>query len=316
MKIPGLVEVILRFHDPAWLDELCRAVLCLIGQTHRPLRVLLVTQRFSADALKAVEARLEPYRHIAPDVELDVIAYNRAEGLPDARAALINVGIAAAHGQYLSLLDYDDTLYPNAHALLVGELRASGRAVAYAGIALKSVALEPPLELPLAFACAARAPGDGLMDMFRSSFTPLHGMMLDRTCISADDLKADETLQVMEDYEWQLRLGARYLVSHARIDEIIGDYYYKSDGSNTVPLASNMSAARQRLWDHHQARMERLRLSLVVEPAVQRALGLREPQPGLNIRRLLDGVAQGKITLHPPAYLARRVVPDTNAIGY
>jgi len=304
-----LVDVIVRIHDPSRLDELGHAVLSLLGQSHRPLRVLVVAQRFDAPDLAALEVRLDRYRRIDPSVALEVIDYARQDGLADARSALINAGIAVARGRYLAVLDYDDTLYPAAYTTLVQELRASGCAVAFGGIARKSVAIDPTTRAALSFGLRPRHPGQTLVDMFRLGFCPMHSMVLDRSRIAPRDLRVDELLPICEDYEWQLRLGARYAFSFARIDDEIGEYRYKSDGSNTVMLTFNADKTRHAMWNGYADLIEERRQTLVIDPEVQLALGLAEPIAGLTIRGLLDRIDQGGLIQSPPDYLAPPMAP-------
>lgn len=288
------VDVIVRFHDPDRFEELRAALLSLIGQVHRPLRVIIVTQRFSAATHAQLDERLRPYRALDPSVTLDVVPYSRRDGLRDARAALVNAGIAAAQGRYLAVLDYDDTLYPHAYEVLLRALRAGDAAVAFAGIALKSVAIFPSVPLGIAYARKARAPGQGLLDTLRASFTPFHGILFDRTRIAADDLRLDESLTIEEDYDLLLRLAVRYPFSYEALWHIVGDYRYKDDGSNTVLLPGNMDAGRIALWEQAAARTEELRRTLQVDPDIQARLGIDPPRPGLTIRNLLDQIDSGQ----------------------
>jgi hypothetical protein len=302
-----LVETIVRFHDPARLDELGRALLSLVGQTYRPLRVMVVTQRFDVAALAAVEARLELYRRLDPTVALEVVPYTRTSGLADAKAALMNIGIAAGRGRYLAALDYDDTLYPRAYAVLVHELLASGCAVALAGVVRTSLAVDPGLRLGLAFARRPRPPCDSLIDLFRGPCSPAHGLLLDRSRIAPADLLMDETLAGTESYERQLRLATCYPFSFACLGETVGEYCLKDDGSNSVLLASNMDVARQSSRARWSAEMERRRAVLPIAIAVQRAIGVPSPRPGLTVRGLLDLLDRGELVLRPEDHLAPRV---------
>ena len=88
------IDVVVRMHDPARLDELGRAVFSLALQDYRPITIAVLCQRFDAAALAAVRRELAPILAIAADAGLEVL--NRPEPVPrDARAALLNQGLAA-----------------------------------------------------------------------------------------------------------------------------------------------------------------------------------------------------------------------------
>ena len=303
------VETIVRFHNPASFPELAAALMSLIAQSWRPLRVLLVTQRFTPDQLEALDIALAPYRAIDPSAEIVVVPYTRRDGLADARSALVNAGIAQAQGRYIGVLDYDDTLYPDAYEILVRELQASGCAVACGGIAMKGVAISAALPLGLAYARSGRWFGQGPFDIFRSGFCPFHGMLLDRTRIAAEDLCLDEGLPMSEDYEWQLRLWARYPLSCAMIDRIIGDYRLRDDGTNTVPMRQDADDRKRNQWIRWGAEIEARRARIEVAPAIQARLGIDPVRPGLTIRLLLDLVDRGEIVPSERPILLPRVTP-------
>ena len=312
-RLTEAVDVIVRFHNPDRFEELSGALLSLIGQSWRPLRVLLVTQRFTAVQSRVLEARLAPLRALDPSVTLEVVRYACDQGLADARSALLNAGIAQAHGRYLAVLDYDDVLYPEAYTVLVNELRASGCALAFGGIALKSVASSAAVPLGIGFARVGRPPGRGLLDTFRAPFCPFHGMLLDRSRIAPADVSADESLPVFEDYEWQLRLGARYPFSYHALERIVGEYRYKDDASNTVPTRLNSDAARLAMWRDYAAEIERRRARLEIAPPIQAGLGIDPPLPGLTIRGLLDRLDRGELTLPAQAPLPSRLLAYSSA---
>jgi hypothetical protein len=303
------VETIVRFHNPASFPELSAALMSLIAQSWRPLRVLLVTQRFTPDQLEALDIALAPYRAIDPSAEIVVVPYARRDGLADARSALVNAAIEQARGRYIGVLDYDDTMYPDAYETLVRELQARGCAVACGGIAMKGVAMSAAVPLGIAYARSGRSFGHGLIDTFRQNFCPFHGMLFDRTRIRAEDLRLDEGLPIYEDYEWQLRLGARYPVSYAMINRIIGDYRYRDDGSNTTVMRYEADAQKRNLWALWSADIEARRARIEVAPAIQARLGIDPVRPGLTIRLLLDLVDQGEIVPSEQPILVPRVTP-------
>ena len=54
------IDTIIRFHDPNRIAELKRCVFSLVGQTYRPLRIVLALQRFNGHQVEAVEQALGP----------------------------------------------------------------------------------------------------------------------------------------------------------------------------------------------------------------------------------------------------------------
>lgn len=59
VAMPEQIDTVVRFHDASRLAELKRCVL-LVGQTYRPLRIVLVLQRFDDHQIEAVEQALGP----------------------------------------------------------------------------------------------------------------------------------------------------------------------------------------------------------------------------------------------------------------
>jgi len=283
-----LLETIIRFHDLKRVDELSRALLSLIGQSYRPLRVMVVTQRFEAAAVAALEAHLEFYRPIDPTVEISVVPHAATGGLVDARAALINTGIGAMRGRYMAVLDYDDVLYPEAYELLTRELEISGASVALGGCATKIVSADRTTAVRLVRAEVPRVPGRGTLDLFLTCFGTWTSCVADRSRIDTEDLWLDETLPAAEDYDWLLRLSANYPISFQLIHEPLQAYNIKNDGSNTVAWPAYAARERVQFWSYIEAEIERRRQLIVVNSGVQRALGIDPPQPGLTIRGLLD----------------------------
>ena len=92
------LDVVIRIHDPARLDELNRAVFSAALQDYRPLALHVVCQRFGPAALAAVRDSLAPILGVAGEVALHL--HNRPDRAPiDARAALLNLGIRHGAGR-------------------------------------------------------------------------------------------------------------------------------------------------------------------------------------------------------------------------
>ena len=86
------IDTIVRFHDATRIAELSRCIFSLVGQSHRPLRIILTVQRFSEIELRETEAALKPLLHGEEDVSLLIVNWEHAEPA-DARSALLDLGI-------------------------------------------------------------------------------------------------------------------------------------------------------------------------------------------------------------------------------
>lgn len=234
MLEPNGLYIIVRFHDPSRIRELDRALFALANQFHRPTSVNIVTQRFSAEQLRAVESCLNAYRLLPDPISVHLSNYENSYPA-DARSALLNLGIrASSGGRYLAFLDYDDVIYPEAYALLINQLRSGDAAISFGGIVCKHCQVSD-------FAIVVtsrenRFQGRTLLDLFQANFCPLHSFVIDKSRVSIDDLYFNESLNRAEDYDFLLRLCAKYRSDFSLVATIIGDYYFKNDGSNTTAL--------------------------------------------------------------------------------
>jgi hypothetical protein len=281
------IDVIVRFHDPRRQLELQRAVFSLVGQTYRPMRILLATQRFSAQETEATLSGLAPMLSWAGEIE--VTPLNFPHRYPDdARSELINMGFAAATGRYVALLDYDDVLYPEAYQLLVGRLRTTGAGIAFARTPV--VRADVHGSFLHARAQSHPFPGRTLGDLFRSNFCPIHSYVIDRARVLPGALRADPILPFDEDYDLLIRICALVRADFALVDTDIGLYFMKTDASNSYDRAGDLSPEFRARVLAAEAFLEARRGLVTLAPEVQRDLGVIEPIPGLTVRRWLDSV--------------------------
>ena len=132
--INSRIDCVVRFHDiKRPLSYRALGVFSLVGQSYRPLNIILTLQRFAEAEIAATRKRLSPILDLpgAPTLEL----HNFEDALPkDARTPLLNLGLRAAQGRYIAFLDYDDLLYPEAYKTIVPQLQAMNSAIAFASI--------------------------------------------------------------------------------------------------------------------------------------------------------------------------------------
>jgi hypothetical protein len=274
------IDVVVRFHSPARLRELDRCLFSLFSQSHRPLQVHLAVQRFSAEEVSLVQEKLAPLLQLQPPIGIEILNWQEDEP-PDARSVLINFGVEAAQGRYLAFLDYDDVLYPEAYDMLIEKLRATGAAIAFGGICVKEIAISEVCD----YTCQKRFPfsGDSLVDLFRDNFCPIHSFVIDRSRVSRQDLFFEPAMTRAEDYDFLIRLCAKYPSDFSMVKTIIGDYYYKDDGSNSILTQSSRALDTE-------AFLEGRRRITLVSSSVQRSLGL-DPDPELTVRQLVDNLS-------------------------
>jgi hypothetical protein len=297
-----LVDCIVRFHDVRRLGELQRCVFSLLGQSHRPVNIILALQRFSKSDIASTQHVLRPMLDLPGAPQLTVC--NLDQPTPaDARTLLLNSGLDAARGRYVGFLDYDDVLYPEAYTLLTERLHLPSVAIAFATVRVVHVDVYPQFLRVAKEVKNPFGPGNRLRDLFDGNFCPIHSFLIDRQKIAKEDLIFDSSLTWEEDYDLLLRLCAKYRSDFNLIGTPVGDYYYKRDGSNSIPINGLQSQAQTEAYDRIITLMEARRRTTTVSAEVQAEQGLTPIQPSMTIRDFMtivpgrdDGVGQGAVT--------------------
>ena len=281
------IDTVVRFHDIRRLAELKRCVFSLAGQTYKPVRIILTLQRFDGAQIEAVERALEPLLEGGDAPQLALVNLTDPEPA-DARSVLLNLGVENATGRYLAFLDYDDVLYPEAYEMMIGRLRDTGAAIAFAKVRVMRIDVHGEF-----FYTRERVTppysGSDLLDLFHNNFCPLHSYVIDRSQVPAEMLRFVTTQTLEEDYDVLLRITAAHLSDFALVETELGDYYYKTDGSNTVPVNGGLvGEARLKFIREAKAAIEARRRGTIVAAAVQKSLGIRDPLQPRTIRQVLD----------------------------
>ena len=278
-----MLDVIIRFHDPRRLLELKRCVFSLVCASYRPLNVIIVTQRFSDFEIEAINTAIDPMLRIEGAPSLRIVNWTLARPL-DGRSALINEGIRYATGRYLAFLDYDDVIYPSGYELLINRLETEHCGIAFASV--RTLIANVHQSFIEATGVREPFPGRTLLDLFKNNFCPIHSYVLDRQAAPAGTISFDESLRWEEDYEFLLRICARVRSSFSLMGVFIGDYYKKTDGSNTI--ATDERTMQSQKADYAQicaamlTRKRVIRLSL----EVRRSLGIPDSLGNFTIADL------------------------------
>lgn len=286
--IDAQIDCIVRLHDSRRLLELERCIFSLVGQRYRPLRIVLATQRFTRDEQRQVQEVLAPLLAL-PDAPELVLCNWEGSHPPDARTELLNLGLEAGTGRYVAFLDYDDTLFPEAYELLMSRLRDSGASVAFASVRTVGADVHADF-VHVAGHVPSPFSGAGLADLFRGNFCPIHSYLIDRAGLPDGLLRFDTSLVWEEDYDLLLRLCSTVSADFQALPHVIGDYYFKTDNSNTIWSAPVLSVEKAKAYEDVAARIEMRRLLTVVAPEVQRGLLAADPDPALSIRGLHDAL--------------------------
>lgn len=285
------LAVIVRFHNPARTFELKRAVFSLVCQSHRPLTICIVTQRFTERQTEKLREDLAPTLSLDPGIKLQIENFDQESPL-DARSALITLGMKRTVERYFSLLDHDDIILGNGYSGLIKELSRSKTSIAFGSIAAKYadifhdvIMVEHRREV---------FTGENLFDLFQGNFCPIHSFVIDRQGVDPDELFFDATISKGEDYEFLLRFCSKYIASFESLGTFVGDYYLKNDDSNTIGVEAMVTSAGWADWERCLKFIEERKTDLFLSPAVQQVLGLSPVDPSLTIKGFLDTANSAK----------------------
>lgn len=289
MELANSLHVIVRFHDSRRIRELDRALFSLAHQNYRPITVHIVTQRFSRDELNAVEACAARYSSLPEPASFVVSNFDSPNPL-DGRSALINIGLRASDkGRFFAFLDYDDVIYPEAYQTLIANLQSGDAAIAFGGIACKGAQVSDAAII--VDTRERRFKGACLLDLFQDNFCPIHSFVVDRSKTSEAELFFNERLQRAEDYDFLLRICAKYKSDFSLIDTVIGDYYFKDDGSNTTELTAT-TEDRSAPWRYAVEYTNLQKRFLTLSLAVEATLGLAKSEMPRKIADVLGHPAE------------------------
>ncbi len=230
-----VVSAIVRFHDPAGMARLERAIQSLHSQTDILVQPIVVTQGLDGSDLAEVRERVNRQWFFEWMPSPVVLSHPDRSGR-DIRSDLINLGIEEHQrrsNRYLAFLDYDDLLYTHAYKTLTESLSATAAAVAFAGMEMAhAVGLK---DYDFIYEMSKPFKGKNKLDLVHENFAPLHSYMVDCTKVSAQELRFRSELSRVEDYDFLLRVAGPNPCDFSKMSVCIGAYLQRSDDSNTTP---------------------------------------------------------------------------------
>jgi glycosyltransferase involved in cell wall biosynthesis len=243
------LSVIVRFHQRERLNFLEEAIFSLALQNWSDLEPIIVLQNGNDELHRSISDMLDhqPWR-VSPKYK--IVNVQIPEGT-DGRSILLNRGIEAATGRYLSFLDDDDCVYHDGYTTLIRQLIGGERAVAVGGCRRAQIGYESDHwfthKKDNFFAW-----GRTLADLFAENFVPIHSYVIDRARLGNSELKFDESFTLLEDYDFVLRLFAAHEPDFTLLDKPVCEYRIRLDGSNSIAHTSAASpeviALQQRAW--------------------------------------------------------------------
>jgi glycosyltransferase involved in cell wall biosynthesis len=240
------VSVVVRTHNrPALLHQ---ALISLANQTFQDFEVVVVND--GEQEIDDVLERLSPYLNL-----------RRAEHtVGRGRTAALNSGLAAAQGRWITYLDDDDVVYPTHLERLVTGVQ-EGQASAGYSDAMRALCWSDSErdEVVERLACASLDFDLGrlLVDNWIASVAFIHAAECLQTIGGFD-----ETAELVEDWDFLIRLGQSYAVRH--IPAITYEYRYRfgpmPEGSrSSLVKRQQVLECTQQMYDRYPTSSRELR---------------------------------------------------------
>jgi hypothetical protein len=237
----NLISTIVRYHKSMeCLVELESCVTSILNQTYSPVQIVLVSQskldsfelnlvKFFKNITKLNFEKKENIYCFGTHRLINILEINDR----DLRSKLLNIGLSISEGKYISFLDFDDILYPNAFKILIASNFCNNSAISVGkakAVLMKKDKLGNLIEIkskPFEIEKKTK------LDLFVHNFIPIHSYILNKSIIENDLLFFDENMTRMEDYLFLLKIAAKYEFDFVNYSEFICEYRFRSDKDNT-----------------------------------------------------------------------------------
>jgi GT2 family glycosyltransferase len=276
------IDVVVRFHDVAQIGRLSRCLFSLYGQRHQPIQILLMLYHFGDADVVAVEACVDAFDWSAPR-RRPIVSNVRVPQTGDHRSRLWNAGVDAGEARYLGFLDFDDVVYSAGYSYLLHRLQRTGAAAAFASALV--VDCTPMQGFDFVFA-KYLIQGEDRYDFFLGNFCQPNSFLVDRSLVSPEDLRTDESLSKAEDYRVLATIVSKYDTDWLSVGTAISEYNSRTDGSNTF-VRHGSNPAVQREWNESDERVRQFIYTLSTTMPVKDIARMRSSERSLR-RELAD----------------------------
>ncbi len=274
------LSVIIRFHDPNRLALLDEAIFSLALQFWRDIEVVVVIQNGTPNT-EALVAELIEKQPWTGSPRYQVLSLSFPPGF-DGRSNLLTHGIQNAKGRYLAFLDDDDYVYQHGYRALIESLQTSQDVLA-AGKCRVSRSRKSNGHWYIYAKNSQFQWGRNRLDLFFDNFIPIHSYVIDRTRVAPEDLWFDEQVPPLEDYDFLLRLAAKYGFNFSNLDNPVCEYRYHETNSLQHDQYGQpvLTPKIQRARDLIEARKDSLTVTLSVRELLELRSELQAPVPEL-----------------------------------
>lgn len=222
------LSVIIRSHKKERMSFLDEALFSLAIQFWQKIEIIVVLQNGTVEFKTAV-SELIKNQPFPENFKFQIHTVTIPAGV-DGRSSLLTCGIKYATGRYLAFLDDDDVVYQHGYTTLINQLKEGKCAVAVGGCRMATLKNQFGMwhvqkkEKPFAW-------GRDHYDLFEDNFVPIHSYVIDRMRVEADDLYFDGKFPPLEDYDFLLRLAAKYEFDFSNLNVFVCEYRMHGDNS-------------------------------------------------------------------------------------
>ncbi len=215
------LTTIVRFHNRERLFFLEEAISSLATQDWQDFEVVIALQNPDQTLAQEVAqlVRRQPW-NATP--RFQIIPVEVPAGV-DGRSELLNQGLRRATSRFVAFLDDDDIVYPQGYVILIRQLLAGNSAVAVGGYRKAYLGREAG-RWRVKARTESVVPTPSRLTLFQYNYIPLHSYVIDRSRLGGFELYFDNDLPPAEDYDFLLRLFARFEPDFSRFDTPICEY--------------------------------------------------------------------------------------------
>jgi hypothetical protein len=296
------IDCIVQIHDAARLQELNRRIFSLVGQTYRPLSIILVTPQLPDEEIESIHQSLSPFMSLPGAPILKIISRQHKES-SNAEVELLNFGLNACTGRYVCFLDYGNILYPEACELLVNRLKKTQAAIVFSSMRSMSVDVHKDFVYVRSQATSASFCGEGLRNFLAANFDFAYFHLIDRSKLAPDYLRFDERLTIEKSYAVLLKICAIFNSDFHLLKIMTGDHQLESNADNAANNPGDASSERKNEREKDLAIIENIRRTTIISPAVRKALGLWFSEINLSVHAALNRFSITKPSLQNLRFL-------------